>query len=111
MPDIIQTDNGTEFTHWMDTERVHPFDQLCAKLNIEHKLIRPRTPRHNGKVERSHRNDSERFYAHLTFYSYDDLKKQMKAYLTRSNNIPMRVLGWRSPMEQRHFLEHNSALQ
>ena len=110
-PDIIQTDNGAEFTHWMDTERVHPFDQLCAKLNIEHKLIRPRTPRHNGKVERSHRNDSERFYAHLTFYSYDDLKKQMKAYLTRSNNIPMRVLGWRSPMEQRHFLERNSALQ
>ena len=95
----------------MDTERVHPFDQLCAKLNIEHKLIRPRTPRHNGKVERSHRNDSERFNAHLTFYSYDDLKKQMKAYLTRSNNIPMRVLGWRSPMEQRHFHERNSALQ
>ena len=111
MPDSIQTDNGAKFTHWMDTERVHPFDQLCAKLNIENKLIRPRTPRHNGKVERSHRNDSERFYAHLTFYSYDDLKKQMKAYLTRSNNIPMRVLGWRSPMEQRHFLEHNSALQ
>ncbi|EDP27182.1 hypothetical protein COPEUT_00703 [Coprococcus eutactus ATCC 27759] len=27
-----------------------------------HKLIRPRTPRHNSKVERRHRKDQERFY-------------------------------------------------
>lgn len=61
-PDIIQTDNGAEFTHTAKTSRVHPLDDLCFKLGIYHKLIRPRTPWHNGKVERSHRNDQERFY-------------------------------------------------
>jgi hypothetical protein len=30
------------------------FEATAAKLHIRHKLIRPYTPRHNGKVERSH---------------------------------------------------------
>lgn len=100
-PEIIQTDNGTEFTHVAKTDRIHPLDVLLNELNIQHKLIRPRTPRHNGKVERSHRNDQNRFYHYLKFYSYEDLQVQMKAYLKRSNNIPMQVLGWISPIEKR----------
>ena len=104
-PRIIQTDNGPEFTHWANTPRIHPLDILCEKLNITHKLIRPRTPWHNGKVERSHRNDQERFYNYLKYYSFEDLEKQMKAYLRRSNNIPMQVLGWLSPVQKRKQLE------
>lgn len=104
-PKIIQTDNGPEFTHVVNTTRIHPMDTLCAELGIEHKLIRPRTPRHNGKVERSHRIDQERFYKHLKFYSYDDLKAQMKRYLYRYNNTPKPILAWRSPLEQRARIE------
>ena len=104
-PQIIQTDNGSEFTHTKKTDRVHPLDVLLNKLNIKHQLIRPRTPRHNGKVERSHRNDQNRFYNFLKFYSYEDLIKQMKAYLKRSNNIPMQVLGWISPIQKRDILK------
>ena len=103
--DILQTDNGVEFTHVQKTKRVHPLDILCEQLKISHKRIRPRTPRHNGKVERSHRNDQERFYNHMSFYNYNDLLVQMKRYLNRSNNIPMQVLGWKSPLEKRHELE------
>ncbi len=103
-PDVIQTDNGAEFTHFTNTKRIHPFDVFCSHYKIEHKLIRPRTPWHNGKVERSHRNDQERFYNYLSFYSFDDLQAQMKRYLYRSNNIPMSVLGWKSPhQKQREF--------
>ncbi len=105
-PKIIQTDNGFEFTHFKKTDRIHPFDVLCNQLGITHQLIRPRTPRHNGKVERSHRNDNERFYSHLSFYSYEDLIKQMKSYLKRSNNIPMQVLNYLSPLEQRNKLKN-----
>lgn len=104
-PAIIQTDNGAEFTNFRKTNRIHAFDKLCAELHIVHKLLRPRTPWHNGKVERSHRNDQERFYNYLSFYSYDDLLIQMKRYLRRSNNIPMAVLGWKSPVQKRHELE------
>ena len=92
-PKIIQTDNGGEFTNFKKTDRVHIFDRFCDKYGIVHKLIRPRTPWHNGKVERNHRNDQERFYNYLKFYSYEDLEVQMKQYLRRSNNIPMSVLG------------------
>lgn len=99
-PITIQTDNGSEFTNTRKTSRIHILDSLCMKLGIEHKCIRPHTPRHNGKVERSHRNDQERFYNYLRFYSYNDLIIQMRRYLKRSNLIPMQVLGWKSPQEK-----------
>lgn len=103
-PAAIQTDNGGEFTNTKKTERVHIFDKFCRHYNIEHKLIRPKTPWHNGKVERSHRNDQERFYNHLSFFSYEDLMLQMKRYLYRSNRIPISVLGWKSPIQKRNDL-------
>ena len=96
IPKEIQTDNGQEFTYLVKTkdDRKHQLDVLCESLGIVHKLIKPRTPRHNGKVERSHRDDNERFYSWLKFYSLEDLNLQMSAYLKRSNNIPKRVLKW-----------------
>ena len=112
-PKIIQTDNGAEFTYIRQTknDKEHIFDTFCRRNNIIHKTIKPRTPRHNGKVERSHRNDNERFYRTLKFYSYEDLKVQMKAYLERSNNIPISVLcsldkkrKWLTPIEKREEL-------
>ena len=54
----IQTDNGTEFTYkYISDEVICPFDKALQILKINNKLIPPRTPWHNGKVERSHRND------------------------------------------------------
>lgn len=51
------------------------FEKKLEELGIKHKLIKPRTPRHNGKVERSHRKDQERFYYKRIFVSFEDLKK------------------------------------
>lgn len=105
-PQIIQTDNGTEFSYNnAKIKKKHPMDVLLDELKIIHYKIRPRTPQHNGKVERSHRNDNERFYSYLKFYDFEDLKKQGKAYLKRSNNIPMKVLGYLTPLEKRVELE------
>ena len=99
-PKILQTDNGSEFCHTQKTERIHPLDAFCESIHVQHKKIRPRTPWHNGKVERSHRNDQERFYNYLRFYSFEDLQLQMKRYLYRSNAIPMAALGWKSPNQR-----------
>ncbi|MCI8601470.1 MAG: transposase family protein [Oscillospiraceae bacterium] len=98
----VQTDNGSEFTNRFTTTRDKPtlFEQTAAQLNIRHKLIRPYTPRHNGKVERSHREGQRRFYETHSFYSLDDFKKQLSAYLYRSNSRPMRPLSWLSPLEK-----------
>ncbi|ETJ35670.1 Integrase core protein, partial [human gut metagenome] len=38
-------------------------DIVLKRLEIEHKTTRPFSPWQNGKVERSHRIDSERFYS------------------------------------------------
>ena len=106
--ECVQTDNGFEFTNrFSNSKRDLPtlFESAAARLGIRHKLIRPYTPRHNGKVERSHRNDQERFYNHLRFYSYEDLQIQMKRYLRRSNRIPMSVLNWKTPFQMRQELE------
>lgn len=105
-PKEIQTDNGVEFTWNQERmKKVHPLAALCIKEGIYHHRIKPRTPRHNGKVERSHRNDNERFYSFLKFYSLNDLRYQAKLYLKRSNNIPMTVLNYNTPLEQRKLLE------
>lgn len=100
--ECIQTDNGAEFTNRFTTQKEKPtlFQIHLQKHGIQHKLIRPYTPRHNGKVERSHRKDNERFYATHTFYSFDDFAKQLKRYNQKEyNHFPMRPLGWRTPIE------------
>lgn len=106
-PKKIQTDNGAEFRFLSKPVdgRIHKLDMLCKFFGIEHQLIRPRTPRHNGKVERSHRNDNERFYRYLRYYSFDDLQNQMLVYLKRSNDIPTSVL--RSVNDNRRWLSPN----
>ena len=62
--EVIQTDNGPEFGasfHW------HVLDRGSG-----HVYIKPRTPRLNGKVERSHRIDAEEFYRLLDGVVIDD---------------------------------------
>lgn len=100
--ECIQTDNGTEFTNRFTSNHEKPtlFQKHLEAHGIRHKTIRPYTPRHNGKVERSHRKDNERFYATHLFYSFEDFSKQLKEYNRREYNLfPMRPLGWKSPKE------------
>ena len=100
--ECIQTDNGTEFTNRFTTHRDKPtlFEKRLEEHGIRQKLIRPFTPRHNGKVERSHRKDNERFYATHLFYSFEDFARQLKAYNRKDyNDFPMRPLGWKTPNE------------
>ena len=62
--EVVQTDNGAEFQgsfHW------HLLDR-----GIGHSYIKVRTPRLNGKVERSHRIDEEEFYRLLDGVVIDD---------------------------------------
>ena len=96
----IQTDNGTEFTYkYISEDTECPFDIELRKLGIEHKLIPPRTPWHNGKVERSHRNDQRYFYDWETFRSVEELNAKLAEHLRWSNNKPMRTLGSKSPLQ------------
>jgi transposase InsO family protein len=63
---VIQTDNGSEFG---SAFHYHVLDK-----GVGHRYIKPRTPRLNGKVERSHRIDAEEFYRLLDGAVIDDAK-------------------------------------
>ena len=100
--ECVQTDNGPEFTKRLcsgETPTLTSFEKKLKQLGIVHKLIKPYTPRHNGKVERSHRKDNEYFYATHKFYSFDDFKKQLAVHSRKYNNFPMRPLNWMSPSD------------
>ena len=100
--ECVQTDNGFEFTNrFSNSKRDIPtlFEDTAAQLGIRHKRIRPYTPRHNGKVERSHREDQNRFYDIRRFYSLADFVGQLAAHQSRSNSRPMRPLAWLSPRQ------------
>ena len=100
--ECVQTDNGSEFTNRLNpngTDRVSLFEKTCLDLGIRHKLIKPFTPRHNGKVERSHRKDNEEFYASHSFYSFQDFQNQLAVRQRQYNRFPMRPLLWQSPKE------------
>jgi transposase len=100
--ECVQTDNGFEFTNRFSSSKKDIstlFEKTAARLGIRHKLIRPYTPRHNGKVERSHREDQKHFYNTHRFYSLADFGKQLAIHQNRSNNLPMRPLHWLTPNE------------
>ena len=96
----IQTDNGTEFTNTLlVTKSTHKtlFEQALLDFGIEYQRIRIATPRHNGKVERQHRIDTERFYSHLRMFNLQDGRNQLTLYQRLSNTIWKQCLGMKSP--------------
>lgn len=93
---IIQTDNGSEFQeqfHW------HILDK-----GINHVYIKPRRPRLNGKVERSHRIDDEEFYQMLEGVVIDDTKlfnEKLKEWENYYNYArPHAALNGQTPYER-----------
>lgn len=93
----VQTDNGFEFTNRLRSEKKTLFEEALFQNEIQYHPIRPATVRHNGKVERSHREDQKRLYDKTTFYSLEDARSQLKKHLKKSNNRPMRPLAYLSP--------------
>ena len=96
----IQTDNGTEFTKALITN--DPNDKSLFELKLEeygirYHRIRIATPRHNGKVERQHRIDQQRFYNRLRMFSLEDGRKQLAVYQKKSNDYFKHCRKLRSP--------------
>jgi len=101
--ECAQTDNGFEFTNRFSQSKRDIqtlFEHMAGSLGIRHKLIRPYTPRHNGKVERSHREDQKLFYSNHSFFSLKDFGAQLAGHQNRTNNRPMHPLNWLSPNEK-----------
>lgn len=96
--DCIQTDNGKEFTNGDDPSAPQTiFENIMVAHGIKYVKTRPYSPWQNGKVERSHRIDTERFYGKREFRSVEELIKAHQRYYRRQNNIVTKTLGFKSP--------------
>jgi len=103
----VQTDNGPEFTKQFlaKSENNHSMFEVTAKrLGIRLKRIKPHTPKHNGKVERSHREDQKLFYSEIVRLNHlitdtEEFRRRLKRHQDKTNNRPMRPLGYLSPVE------------
>jgi transposase InsO family protein len=102
----IQTDNGSEFTSRLQGAlKPSAFESYLESEGIVHKPIAVATPRHNGKVERSHRTDGERFYKDNKFFSLKYIREQIGIYLRASNHQPLMVHNWRSANHMLRFYQ------
>ena len=96
----VQTDNGTEWTNALLVKKSSHktlFEEHLEKCGIKYHRIQVATPRHNGKVERQHRLDEQRFYSKMRMFSLEDGRKQLAKYNKISNNISKSCLKYRSP--------------
>jgi transposase InsO family protein len=104
----VKTDNGSIFTNYylgtnkrsdMTVKTIHAFDEFCRSRGIIHYLIDPGKPAQNGKVERSHREDQEKFYDGNIFTSLPDLQKKLKRWNMYYNNLEHCGLNGKTPNE------------
>lgn len=104
----VKTDNGSVFTNYylgtnkrsdVSIKTLHSLDIFCRERNIIHYLIDPGKPAQNGTVERSHREDQEKFYERNKFKTIYDLQKKLKCWNMYYNNLEHCGLGGQSPNE------------
>jgi len=93
----IQTDNDSSFGP--------QFTWHLSDLKISHHHIPPGCPEVNGKVERSHKTDSEEFYRGRWFKNKRDLCRKIKRWETQYNeDRPHLALKGKTPAERVHEL-------
>jgi len=104
----IKTDNHGIFTNWAvgvnkrsdrSIKTIHTLDQFCDQHNITHYLIDPGKPAQNGTVERSHREDQEKFYVQNKFKNIQDLRKKISVWNDYYNNLEHCSLDGKTPNE------------
>jgi transposase InsO family protein len=108
----IKTDNGSIFTNYylgtnkrsdVSVKTLHSLDIFCRENNIIHYLIDPGKPAQNGTVERSHREDQQKFYEQNKLRNIRDLQKKLKEWNIYYNNLEHCGLSGKTPNE---FLEN-----
>lgn len=104
----IKTDNHATFTNYyagtnkrsdLLVRSLHALDAVCRERGIKHYLIDPGKPAQNGTVERSHREDQEKFYEQTAFVSEDDLRYRIRLWNMYYNNLEHCGLNGTTPNE------------
>lgn len=104
----VKTDNGSIFTNYYNgtnkrsdgsVKTLHALDIFCQQRSIIHYLIDPGKPQQQGTVERSHREDQEKFYDQNKFETAMQLRDGIKTWNTYYNNLEHCGLDGQTPNE------------
>lgn len=104
----VKTDNHSTFTNYYvgtnkrsdaTVKKIHALDTFCAQHDIIHYLIDPGKPAQNGTVERSHREDQEKFYERNKFKNKHELEKKIRVWNEYYNNLEHCGLDGKTPNE------------
>ena len=102
--EVIQTDNGFEFTNRLipsHAGKEHPMDEWCRKNGIRHRCLPPGEKELNGKVERSHRIDEQFFYWRAPTDNLEHFNAALAAWLQVYNHEKLHGgLGFITPVEK-----------
>jgi len=98
-PQRLQTDNAWTYTHNRELAR------LLARHRIQHRLIPPRTPKRNGKVERYQQTLKREWGLGQRYRSSDHRAHALPHWLRHYNERrPHSSLGGRPPISRAHNL-------
>src|ERR687890_805851 len=97
----VLTDNGTHFTTPGNKAsavplikeaiargellRAHGFELACARLDVEHRLTKPRHPWTNGQVERMNRTIKDATVRRYYYESHDQLRQHLATFVQAYN--------------------------
>ncbi|WP_191060903.1 DDE-type integrase/transposase/recombinase [Geminicoccus harenae] len=124
----VLTDNGSEFTDRFAVDMKdkpegrpsgrHPFDRLCTRHAIVHRLIRPFRPQTNGLVERFNRRLAEtlrrrppsaRNGGKNAFDSHGEHDAFLLRFVHNYNRTCLRCLNYQAPLDVlTNHLGHNT---
>ncbi len=101
----ILTSKSTAFTDGLcakgleEPTGTHPVDQLCARYNIEHRLIKS-TPPHSNDLEKAHDDSDAAISDRMRFQCGAQLKETLLRYTRMYNHhIPQKALGCITPIQ------------
>jgi transposase InsO family protein len=123
----VLTDNGAEFTdrfagaRWTRRETGtgrHPFDRVCSRQRVTHKLTRPYRPQTNGMVERFNRRLGDAIATRPPsganagknrFSSWQQRADFIHAFIHDYNRTRLRCLDYQAPAERlANLTKHNT---
>ena len=88
----VLTDNGIQFADLPKNRggltarwRGHPFDRICLRHSIGHRLTRPNHPWTNGQVERMNRTIKEATVKRFFYDTHEQLKAHLSDFIAAYN--------------------------
>ena len=110
----IKTDNHAVFTNYyvggnkrsdLTVKTIHGLDRFCGEKGIIHYLIDKGKPAQNGTVERSHREDQEKFYEKESFRDILELEKKIRIWNDCYNDLEHCSLDGKTPNEMLNLIK------